>query len=657
MPYNTAYDIHRSRVMLEKINRESLFNQNMPSSSISRGLKSKLSNLDISVNNIGYSLQDIKYSMEEGMRLNAKATANAIQYLGDQFNYGIKEVSSQISGLQEITVKGFDQVSEILSYGMSEIVWHLEQSNKVLTNILATLKAPRKTEADELRIRGNELFKNGLNARFDEDRQKWMKLSLEAYKECIEKNPVDFSAFQSSGIIHFFELKNHEEAIKSFRSAASFAEPYSKYYAAISWLHLSYVYRCLKEYAKAFEVVSQALQLKNDWAEVNFQYAVYSGMIGKHDNLKTHLVESIKQNQNYWFRATTEPDLIPLRGKVENALEELRNETVTIANRQFNQVLTTFNQVEKVFHLFKELNITCTNSISVRNDLSHILNKIKILISEETYFEAKKALVKIEGFKILLKKELLKRIKEEAEKDISRQEDEIISKYYNKIHDLEKPVKEKVYKEIDRLKSMQNKVDKKRMEKQPYTEALQTGAGFGIIITFIGWFIEGYRGFFDIGVGRGFDIILSFIVGSIFSVVTITLVSFIIWLLFHFILKISSESSSNQLTQLNKKIEKPLESSVYSQIEKEKQNELDLIKKKQSRLETSFTELYGQVSVEAMSIPHCSQPNPTGGQRTWTEEAVFLFHSGKKIQAIQVIREATDLSLSEAKALVESWEK
>jgi ribosomal protein L7/L12 len=65
------------------------------------------------------------------------------------------------------------------------------------------------------------------------------------------------------------------------------------------------------------------------------------------------------------------------------------------------------------------------------------------------------------------------------------------------------------------------------------------------------------------------------------------------------------------------------------------------------------------VSTEAASCPHCGQPkpSPSSGQEWWAERALDLLNKGNKIEAIKLVREATALGLTEAKDLVESWER
>jgi ribosomal protein L7/L12 len=62
-----------------------------------------------------------------------------------------------------------------------------------------------------------------------------------------------------------------------------------------------------------------------------------------------------------------------------------------------------------------------------------------------------------------------------------------------------------------------------------------------------------------------------------------------------------------------------------------------------------------QVSDEARVCPRCGQPDPTHDVPKWGREARRIAATGAKIEAIKLIREYANLSLKEAKDLVESW--
>ena len=63
-----------------------------------------------------------------------------------------------------------------------------------------------------------------------------------------------------------------------------------------------------------------------------------------------------------------------------------------------------------------------------------------------------------------------------------------------------------------------------------------------------------------------------------------------------------------------------------------------------------------RVSEEATACPGCGQPFPQP-DGDWMVEAKRLLMRGRKIDAIKLVREQSQLGLKEAKDLVESWER
>lgn len=491
MSYNTPYDIHRTRIELEKISRDNLhLSTSQNQSQIMSSLDRRLSQLSSSFNNLGYSVQDVKYSMQENMKMNTKATVGAIESIGNQFSKAFEttgsEIVSTLKYFQQSTSEGFHYLGAIFSHGISQIVWHLEQTNKQLIDILATLKSPRKTEADELRERGNELFKNGLIARFPEDREKWMKLSLEAYMESIEKNPVDFSAFYSIGTIQFFEIGNAPEAISYFRSAVSFAEPYSSYHAALSWLNLGYIYRCQNEFVKAHEATLEALRLEPYWAEIWFQCSVYSGLIKNFDLMKSHLNSAIRMDRNYWFRATTEPDFIPLVSKVAEILNDIRQKKLEEVEKVFSDENGAIGELSDLIKKVRELELPAHKSLQIKNEAEELLKKVERLKSKGTYFELLEAL----SFKddILWKcRDSFEALSNEAGNEINRIENEIENQLKIKRNDIIDPIKTELHDRISKLDSQKNGLnfDVKRLSKENTEERASASVMIAIFFTIL----------------------------------------------------------------------------------------------------------------------------------------------------------------------------
>lgn len=255
------------------------------------------------VASLGYDLQEVQGAIQTSFRMSTKATVSAIAFST------LMNLQAQAEARQAIAL-GFRDLQAAFSFGLSQIVWQQEQTDKMLTDILAILKAPRKTEADEMRERGDEAYRHGINARRPEDRQQWMNLALQAYGDCIERNPADFSALLSIGMILFFERGISDGALATFRTAATFSEPYSPYHAAFAWLHLGCIRRCRQEFKEAYEATEEAVRLQPDWAEVHFQHAISCALTNRLDEMKEALKQAIRLDRNYCFRACTEPELI-----------------------------------------------------------------------------------------------------------------------------------------------------------------------------------------------------------------------------------------------------------------------------------------------------------------------------------------------------------
>jgi tetratricopeptide (TPR) repeat protein len=193
----------------------------------------------------------------EAYREQTKAIEHGLSELGVQ----IRDLQETIAWSTEAIAGAIESLEQTMSWGFAQVIWQQEQTKQLLVEILKRLSSPRTTEAEELRERGNEFFRNGVNAKRPEDRERWMNLAIDAYLEAIRKNPADFTVFQSLGVIQFFEKGNSELALKCFREAASLAEPYSPRHAAMAWLYLGYVHRNRKELEEAYQATLEAVKL------------------------------------------------------------------------------------------------------------------------------------------------------------------------------------------------------------------------------------------------------------------------------------------------------------------------------------------------------------------------------------------------------------
>jgi hypothetical protein len=356
-----------------------------------------------------------------GFEISTKATTSAIARSAWLTQQALAESRDAI-------VRGFRDLQAAFTFGLTQIVWHQEQTNKLLTDILSVLKAPRKTEADEMRERGDEAYRNAINARRPEDRQQWMNVALQAYADCVDKNPSDFSALYSIGMVLFYERGISEDALTAFRMAATFAEPYSSYHAALAWLQIGYIRRCRKEMEQSYEATEEAVRLQPDWAETHFQHAISCALTDRLDEMKESLKRAIRLDRNYWFRACTEPDLMAGHGVVREtvriALEELRQEASQEVSKAIASAQARIAELNRLIQGVTDLNLPASSGVWHKEQAEKSLDEARQLKAQETYFELLDAKAKAEEAQQICEQGITS-LSEEAHNAVDKREKEL----------------------------------------------------------------------------------------------------------------------------------------------------------------------------------------------------------------------------------------
>jgi hypothetical protein len=365
----------------------------MQTSALERSLEQMQTQFSEIVSYLDYGFSELRDAIALGFEISTKATTSAIARSAWLTQQALAESRDAI-------VRGFRDLQAAFTFGLTQIVWHQEQTNKLLTDILSVLKAPRKTEADEMRERGDEAYRNAINARRPEDRQQWMNVALQAYADCVDKNPSDFSALYSIGMVLFYERGISEDALTAFRMAATFAEPYSSYHAALAWLQIGYIRRCRKEMEQSYEATEEAVRLQPDWAETHFQHAISCALTDRLDEMKESLKRAIRLDRNYWFRACTEPDLMAGHGVVREtvriALEELHQEASQEASKAIASAQARIGELNRLIQGVTDLNLPASSGVWHKEQAEKSLDEARQLKTQETYFELLDAKAKAE---------------------------------------------------------------------------------------------------------------------------------------------------------------------------------------------------------------------------------------------------------------------
>lgn len=285
------------------------------------------------------------------------ASQEGIQEEGgfDKLSYSVEEVSEGIQGLKAA-----------FEFGISEVVWQIEQNREVLQNILDVLMAPLDTQAKELRRRAEDSYANG-----------WFDDALEDFLESEKKNKYDFSVHISLGMIYLFQMVNKIKAYESFEKAVKYARPKSKYHASLALLYLALIKRDLNQIEKAEKLTAEAIQLTPDFAEALYQNAQYNGKLKKVDRCIRSLTAAIKADKMYCIKADKDEMFDSVRSHVNKLFLKLKNEVL----RECNTILNKYDLPLQKIHAFNY------PECRIRSFKSGI-NQIQKMIKHNSYFDA-----------------------------------------------------------------------------------------------------------------------------------------------------------------------------------------------------------------------------------------------------------------------------
>ena len=221
----------------------------------------------------------------------------------DKLGYGIDRVEQGIYGLQAT-----------FEWGISEVVWQIEQNREVLKNILEVLKAPLDTQAEEYKKRGEYAYSNGL---FDD--------AIEEFLESEKRNKFDFSIYISIGMIYIFQKINREKALEFFEKAVKYAKPKSTYHASFALLHAALIYRDLDQLSKAERLTADAISLSPDFAEALYQNSQYNAQLRNAPKSIVALEKAVLLDKHYCLKADSDQMFDPIRNDVNNLFRKMRD--------------------------------------------------------------------------------------------------------------------------------------------------------------------------------------------------------------------------------------------------------------------------------------------------------------------------------------------
>jgi hypothetical protein len=294
----------------------------------------------------------------------------------DSVGYALDEVKSGISGL-----------AAAFEWGISEVVWQIEQNRELLRNIVEILMVPLDTQAKELKKRADYAFAN-----------QWFEDALSDYKASEEKNRYDFTIHMSMGMIYLFNIINKEKALECFEMAVKYARPKSNYHASLALLHKSLCLRDLNRLEEALYAAKEASDLTDTISEAYYQRAVYEALLGhSSENIMDNLKIALDHDKYYALKANSEAAFGEIRKEINACITDVRNSNYEYVNKALSDWMRIVDRWAKfsanITHDLTAIKPDCLDK------MTSIIERIDQLIKRNSYFdsvEAKEQLTELE---------------------------------------------------------------------------------------------------------------------------------------------------------------------------------------------------------------------------------------------------------------------
>lgn len=302
------------------------------------------------------------------------ASANAIIASQERIAEGIDAVSCGIGRVEQ----GIYELKATFEWGISEVVWQIEQNRQVLKSILEVLMAPLDTQAKERRKRAEEAYANG-----------WIEDAEEEFLESEKLNKFDFSIHISLGMIYLLHKVDKQKALSYFDKAIKYSQPKSAFHASYALLHKALIKFDLGETKEAEKYTAEAIILSPNFSEALYQNAQYNAQIQNSDKSITNLEKAIKIDKIYCFKANKDAMFDPIRESVNRLFGKLRDEERRKAIEVFEKISEKQKASDPIIHdIFEEKIIDDASSWKSKSEnLRSAIKRLNARIARNSYFD------------------------------------------------------------------------------------------------------------------------------------------------------------------------------------------------------------------------------------------------------------------------------
>jgi len=302
-------------------------------------------------------------------------------------NEEAKNISRGLKNLGEIQYEGFNELKDVFSDKLSEVVsaiewgfhelsWHLEQQTEVLRSIDNTLRTPSQTQANEWRLMADELSRRGV---LDEAEKYYLK--------SIELNLLDYRTYL--GLAHLYiEISEFDKAKSILEKSLPHAPKKEIDYKSYSFRLIGHIYECREDFGTASLILQNAIELSPNYVDGHYDYSRYSSQLSNVKACIPSLTYAIQGNPLYWDLAKSERTFLPITREVMRVLQDFKTDGV---NRVNNSIANTEKSLIQAKETVEEALIALDNS----GDQAQLVSALEYQKVENNLFKAKQKVAKL----------------------------------------------------------------------------------------------------------------------------------------------------------------------------------------------------------------------------------------------------------------------
>ncbi len=301
------------------------------------------------------------------------ASTNAIIASQDRISDGIDAV---VCGVERVE-QGIFELKSAFEWGISEVVWQIEQNRAVLRDILEVLMAPLDTQAKERRKRAEDAYTNG-----------WIEDAEEEFLESEKLNKFDFSIHISLGMIYLFKIVDKEKALSYFEKAIKYSKPKSAFHASYALLHKALIHYDMGKSEEAEKASYEAITLSPNFTEALYQNAQYNAQLLNTSKSIENLEKAIRLDKLYCLKANKDEMFNPIRDAVNRLFEKLRDEEKKKSQASYAKLSEKHNYFKSIIEdIAKEQFIDTSSWTTQFNKLDNELKWLHGRIGRDSYFD------------------------------------------------------------------------------------------------------------------------------------------------------------------------------------------------------------------------------------------------------------------------------